>query len=288
MDMLLQILITGFVIGSCYSVVSVGMTILFQTTTVLNFGHGECVMIGAFIFYTFQFMLGASLPVAIILTMFSCIIIGALMDRAVFRPIVFAPHVNVVLATCGFLYLYRGLARLIWKSKPRFPPTLIDIQPMDLGGVIVTSQDIAILVSVFLLASFFIWIFLFTETGLKMRAAAQSLRGAALVGINTENFFTGIWGVSVGAGAIAGFLLGPIFSIHPDMGESFLLRAFAAMTLGGFGNIGGAAIGGIIMGIVENLVGLYIWTPLKEVASYMVIVGVLVFKPTGILGVRKF
>jgi branched-chain amino acid transport system permease protein len=288
MDMLLQILITGFVIGSCYSVVSVGMTILFQTTTVLNFGHGECVMIGAFIFYTFQFTLGASLPVAIVLTMISCIIIGALMDRAVFRPIVFAPHVNVVLATCGFLYIYRGLARLIWKSKPRFPAPLIDIQPMDLGGVIITSQDIAILVSVFLLASFFIWIFLFTETGLKMRAAAQSLRGAALVGINTDNFFTGIWGVSVGAGAIAGFLLAPIYSIHPDMGESFLLRAFAAMTLGGFGNIGGAAIGGIIMGIIENLVGLYVWTPLKEVASYLVIVAVLVFKPTGILGVRKF
>lgn len=286
--MLLQILIAGFVIGSCYSIVSVGMTILFQTTTVLNFGHGECVMIGAFIFYTFQVIFGMGLPLAIVLTIITCIIIGALMDRAVFRPIVFAPHVNVVLATVGFLYFYRGIARIIWKSEPKYPPTLIDIQPIQIFGAVITSQDIAILVSVFILASFFIWVFLFTETGLKMRAAAQSLRGASLVGIDTGRLFTGIWGISVGAGAVAGFLLAPIFSIQPDMGEGFLLRAFAAMTLGGFGNIGGAAIGGIIMGLVENLVGLYIWTPLREVIAYIVIIVILLFKPTGILGVRKF
>jgi branched-chain amino acid transport system permease protein len=151
-----------------------------------------------------------------------------------------------------------------------------------------TSQDIVILVSVFILAAFFIWIFLFTETGLKMRAAAQSLKGASLIGNNTERLFTMIWGASIAAGAIAGILLGPIYSLYPDMGEAFLLRAFAAMTLGGFGNIGGAAIGGIIMGIVENLVGLYIWTPLKEIVAYVVIVIVLIFKPTGIMGIRKF
>jgi len=288
MDMLLQILLTGFVIGSCYGIVSVGMTIVFQATTILNFGHGECVMIGAFIFYTYKFFFALSLPIAILFTIITCIIIGALMDRAVFKPIVHAPHVNVVLATCAFIFIYKGLARLIWKSKPRFPPPLIDIPPIQLGGVILTSQDIAILGSVFILAAFFIWIFLFTETGLKMRAAAQSLRGASLVGISTENFFTSIWGVGIGAGAVAGFLLAPIFALHPDMGDSYLLRAFAAMTLGGFGNIGGAAIGAVIMGIVENLAGFYIWTPIKEIIAFLVIIAVLIFKPTGILGVRKF
>lgn len=121
-----------------------------------------------------------------------------------------------------------------------------------------------------------------------MRAAAQSLKGASLIGINTERLFTKIWAVSVATGAFAGILLGPIYSIYPDVGESFLLRAFAAMTLGGFGNIGGAAVGGLIMGLVENLVGLYIWTPLKEIVAYVVIVFVLLIKPTGIMGVRKF
>ena len=286
--MLLQILIAGFVIGSCYSIVSVGMTILFQATTVLNFGHGECVMIGAFIFYTFQILYGLSYPIAILLTILACLIIGVLMDRAVFRPIIHAPHVNVVLATCGFLYFFKGAARMIWESEPRFPSPFIDLPPIQLFGAIMTSQDIVILVSVLILAAFFIWVFLFTETGLKMRASAQSLKGASLIGINTDRVFTAIWGVSVAAGAFAGVLLGPIYSIYPDMGEAFLLRAFAAMTLGGFGNIGGAAIGGIIMGVVENLVGLYIWTPLKEIVAYVVIVLVLVFKPTGILGARKF
>ncbi len=286
--MLLQILIAGLVVGSCYSIVSVGMTVLFQATTILNFGHGECVMIGAFIFYTLQVLLGINYPIAIFFTILACFVLGVLMDRLVFKPIVYAPHVNVVLATCGFLYLYKGLARMIWKSEFRFPPPFIDIPPMRFFGAIIASQDVVVLVSVFILAAFFIWIFLYTEAGLKMRAAAQSLRGATLVGIDTNKFFSVIWGVSIAAGGIAGVLLGPIYSVNPDMGAGFLLRAFAAMTLGGFGNIGGAAIGGIIMGIIENLVGLYIWTSLKEIVAYVVIVLVLIIKPTGIMGVRKF
>jgi branched-chain amino acid transport system permease protein len=121
-----------------------------------------------------------------------------------------------------------------------------------------------------------------------MRAASQSLKGASLIGINTNLFYTLVWAGSVGAGGIAGILLGPIYSVYPDMGESFLLRAFAAMTLGGFGNIGGAAIGGLLMGLLENMVGFYIWTPLKEIVAYVVIVLVLVFRPTGIFGLKKF
>ncbi len=286
--MLPQILLAGLVVGSCYSIVSVGMTILIQATTVLNFAHGECVMIGAFVFFTLQVMYGVSYPLAIVLTLLICLLIGALMDRLVFRRIVHAPHVNVVLATCGFLYFLKGMARIIWKSEPRFPPPFVDIPPITVWGAIVSSQDIVILVSIFILTLLFVWIFLFTDTGLRMRAAAQSLKGAALIGINTEGLFTKIWAVSVATGAFAGVLLGPIYSVYPDVGESFLLRAFAAMTLGGFGNIGGAAVGGLIMGLVENLVGLYIWTPLKEIVAYVVIVFVLLFKPTGIMGVRKF
>jgi branched-chain amino acid transport system permease protein len=283
-----QILLAGLVVGSCYSIVSVGMTILFQATTVLNFAHGECVMIGGFVFFTLQIMYGVSYPYAILLTIVICLIMGGLMDRLVFKRIVHAPHINVVLATCGFLYFLKGIARVIWKSEPRFPPPFIDVPPITLFGAIITSQDIVILVSVFILTAFFVWIFLFTDAGLRMRAAAQSLKGASLIGINTERLFTKIWAVSVATGAFAGILLGPIYSIYPDVGESFLLRAFAAMTLGGFGNIGGAAVGGLIMGLVENLVGLYIWTPLKEIVAYVVIVFVLLIKPTGIMGVRKF
>ena len=285
--MLLQCLIAGIVMGSCYSVVSVGMAILFQGTTVLNFGHGETVMLGAFLVFTFHNLLALNYPTAIILAILICFIIGMLMDRSVFKTIVNAPHVNVVLATCGFLYFFRGAARMIWKSEPRYPPPILDLPPIHVWGAIITSQDIFILASVFVLSAFFIWVFLFTDTGLKMRAAAQTLRGAALVGINTGKFFTIIWGVSVSAGAVAGILLGPVFSVHPDMGEAVLLRAFAAMTLGGFGNIGGAAIGGIMMGLIENLAGLYIWTPLREIIAYIVIAVILTFKPTGILGTRK-
>ena len=286
--MLPQILLAGLVVGSCYSMVSVGMTILIQATTVLNFAHGECVMIGAFVFFTLQVMYGVNYLLAIVFTLLISLLIGVLMDRLVFRRIVHAPHINVVLATCGFLYFFKGMARIIWKSEPRFPSPFVNIPPVTVLGAIVSSQDIVILVSIFILTVLFVWISLFTDTGLRMRAAAQSLNGASLIGINTESLFTKIWAVSVATGAFAGILLGPIYSVYPDVGESFLLRAFAAMTLGGFGNIAGAALGGLIMGLVENLVGLYIWTPLREIVAYVVIVFVLLLKPTGIMGVRKF
>lgn len=286
--MIHQIIISGLALGSCYSMVSVGMTILFQGTTILNFGHGECAMIGAFIFYTVKVLLGLSYPLAITITIVASFMVGMLMDLSVFRRIIFAPHVNLVLATCGFLYFFKGLARLIWGSEPKFPPPVINIPPIDLYGAIITSQDIAIFITALVLVILFIWVFLYSETGLKLRAAAQSLRGASLVGINTNRFFLIIWGTSIGIGAIAGVLLSPVFSIHPDLGDTILLRAFAAMTLGGFGNIGGAAIGGIIIGIVENLVSFYAWSPLREIVAYIIIVIVLIIKPTGILGVRKF
>lgn len=285
--MLLQILFSGLIVGSCYSIVSVGMTILIQGTTVLNFAHGECVMIGAFVFLTLV-TAGISYPLAALLSIIICMIIGALMDKMVFKRLLNAPHVNVVLATCGFLYLFKGIARKIWTSEHQFPPPLFDIPSIKLPNVVVCSQDIAILATVLILTAFFVWVFFFTNLGLKMRAASQNLKGARLIGINTDLFYTSLWAVSLGAGAIAGILLGPIYSVFPDMGESFLIRAFAAMTLGGFGNIGGAAIGGLLMGILENLAGFYIWTPLKEIVAYLVIVLVLLIRPTGILGARKF
>jgi branched-chain amino acid transport system permease protein len=264
------------------------MTILIQATTVLNFAHGESVMIGAFVFLTLVTTAGLSYPLAAIATIIICMIIGALMDRLAFRHIIHAPHVNVVLATCGFLYFFKGLARLIWTSEHQFPPPLLDVPPITIAGAILSAQDIGILVAVLILTAFFVWMFFFTDVGLKMRAASQSLKGASLIGINTNLFYTLVWAGSVGAGGIAGILLGPIYSVYPDMGESFLLRAFAAMTLGGFGNIGGAAIGGLLMGLLENMVGFYIWTPLKEIVAYVVIVLVLVFRPTGIFGLKKF
>lgn len=286
--MLLQILFSGLVTGCCYAVVSVGMTTLFQATTILNFGHGECVMLGAFIFFTFQSLYEMNYLLAMLLTIVAGCTLGALMERGVFRRLLHAPHVNVVLATNGFLYFYRGVARHIWRSEPRFPAELFSMPPITVLGTIVTPQDIAIILSVGILAIVFIWVFLFTETGLKLRAAAQNLRGAALVGINTERFFATIWAVSVGTGAVAGILLGPVYSVSPEMGDSVTLRAFAAMTLGGFGNIGGAAIGAILMGIIENVAGFYIWFPLKEIVAYVVIVAVLLVRPAGLFGAKKF
>jgi len=119
-----------------------------------------------------------------------------------------------------------------------------------------------------------------------MQAASQSLRGAALIGINVINFHTVMWAVGAGIAALAGILVGPLISVMPEMGGDIMIKAFAAMTLGGFGSIPGALLGGLLMGIIENTTAFYISTTLREISAFFIIIVVLIIKPTGIMGVK--
>jgi branched-chain amino acid transport system permease protein len=151
-------------------------------------------------------------------------------------------------------------------------------------GITITPQEIAILVAASVFVLLFTGIFLFTKAGKMMQAASQSLRGAALVGINVKHFYTVMWSVSAGIAALAGILIGPLISVMPEMGGDILIKAFAAMTLGGFGSIPGALLGGLLIGVIENMTAFYISTTLREISAFFIIIVVLLVRPTGILG----
>ncbi|MGY3470098.1 branched-subunit amino acid ABC-type transport system permease component [Bradyrhizobium sp. LM6.11] len=186
--------------------------------------------------------------------------------------------------TIAISYLFRGATRMIWGRDVQPMPALFDFPPIFIGDMVLTSQNIVIMVAAALLVIAFFAFFNYSSLGKLMQAASHSPRGAALIGVNVPLFSACMWALSVAIAAIAGILVAPVTLLYPDMGAATLLKAFAAMTLGGFGNLGGAVLGGVLLGISEQLCGGYISTSFMDIFPYLVILAILLVYPAGILG----
>lgn len=284
--MFLQLVFSGIVLGSIYSLFGVGLVILYRATTLLNFGQGELFMLGAYILFAFNSMLHFNYMVALLISIFIVLVIGFMLSKLIFQPLIDAPHLYQVLAATGLIFVFQGLARILWGSDIRFIKPLISRRPMEFIGIMITSQEIVIVMSVAIFTLIFSLIFLYTKSGKIMQAASQSMRGASLVGMNVANFHTTMWIVSAGTAAFAGIIVGPLISVMPEMGGDILIKAFAAMTLGGFGSIPGALLGGLLMGVIENITAFYISSTLREITAFFIIIVILLIKPTGLMGVK--
>lgn len=275
---------SGIAQGSIYALVALGMTFLVRTTGVVNFAHGEFFMLGAFAAYVLIKIVGlpfaAAAPLAILILFFT----GKLIERVLLRPIALSPHIILAMMTVAVSYLCIGIARAFWGREVLPMPPVFSFPPMEFGELIVTTQDLIITgITLLLVLAFFIF-FQRSWFGRIAQAASASRRGATLVGIDVDAFSGNMWGVTAALGAVAGILVAPITLLYPDMGGHALIRAFAAMTLGGFGNLGGAIAGGIIMGLLEQLAGGYGATALIDISAYIVIIGVLILRPQGLFG----
>jgi branched-chain amino acid transport system permease protein len=282
--LLLQLLLSGISQGSIYALVALGMTVLFRATTVVNFGHGEAFMFGAFVVYVLLNVVGLSyLPAALvaIVVMFA---FGMAVERLLMRPLRGAAHMSLAMMTVALSYLLRGVVRMFWGREVLSMPPIFSTPPIEFGGLVVTTQDLLISGMTLALVAVFFVLLQFTRVGRIAQAASQSPRGAALVGINVPAFHAVMWGVAAVMAGVAGVLVAPISLLYPDMGAQELIRAFAAMTLGGFGSLGGAVAGGLLMGVIEQLAGFYIATSLIDVSAYIVIIVVLLCRPSGLFG----
>lgn len=282
----MQLTVSGLSQGAIYALIALSLTVVFRATTVVNFGHGDFVLGGAFGVYVLVVMLGLPfLPSAIaaIVLMFAC---GILISRGFIDPIKAGPHIGFAMMSISLGYIFRGTTRSIWGREVLPMPRVFDIPPIFVGDLVITGDAIVIGGTVaVLLAAFFI-VFYNTSIGKVIQAVYQSERGATLIGINVRRFHDMMWGAGLAMGAVAGILIAPISLLHPDLGASFLIRGFAAMTLGGFGSLGGAVAGGLILGVTEQYAGAYLNTALIDITSYLVIIIVLVVRPSGLFGKR--
>lgn len=282
--MFAQLIMSGIVNGSVYAVVALGMTVLYRSTTVVNFCHGEFFMLGAFAVLVAQQLFGWTYAGSIVFALAMLFLVGCAIEKVLMRPLQNAPHISMAMMTVALSYLLKGISRFFYGREVKPLQPLIGGDPIEIGSVILMPQDVLIAGFSLLVVFGFFYFFQRTETGKVIQAASQTPRGASLVGINVPLLRNLMWGVGALMGAVAGILISPNTLVYPDMGGHMLIRAFAAMTLGGFGSLPGAVAGALTLGVLENLIGGYISSSLVEITAYLVIIVVLIVRPQGIMG----
>ncbi len=282
--MLAQLVVSGLAQGVLYALVALSMTMVYRATTVVNFGHGDLVMGGAFVVYVLvvyarlPYLVGGALALAILFGL------GLAIHRGLIRPIVAGPHLALAMMALAVGYALRGGARLLWGREVLPFPRIFPEWTATIGSVVVTGDNVVIGgVVLTLMAALFV-LFHASPVGKLIQAVFQSQRGAALVGINVAAFHGVMWGAGAALAALGGVLLAPVTLLYPDMGVWVLVRGFAAMTLGGFGSLHGAVIGGLVLGVMELVLGAYVSTAFIDVSAYVVAIAVLLIRPDGLFG----
>ena len=284
--MFLQLTLSGLSQGAIYALIGLSLTVVYRATTIVNFGHGDFVMAGAFVVYVLVIYLGIPYFFAAILALIILFILGLGVSRGFIDPIKSGPHIGFAMMSISLGYVLRGVARALW-GREVFPmPKVFDMEPIFWDDIVITGDVIFITGIVIIFLIVFFLIFYKTTIGTIIQAVYQSERGASLIGVNVQIFHQYMWGVGLAMGALGGILISPISLLHPDLGTTFLIRGFAAMTLGGFGSLFGAVIGGLLLGVAEQNFGFYINSALIDITAYLVIVAVLVIRPAGLFGKR--
>jgi len=279
-----QLIGSGIATGCVYALVALGLTILYRATTVVNFGHGEFFMLGAFTVYTLERALHVPPLLGLLVSFALLFVIGMVVEAGLMRRLRDAPHISLAMMTVALSFLFKGVARFFAGRDVSPLPPLVDGDPIEIAGAVFLPQDLLVVAATIVVVIGFFVFFQYTQLGKVIQAASRSPRGAALSGLNVPLFQSTMWGVSAVMGALAGVLIAPSTLVYPDMGSTMLIRAFAAMTLGGFGSLPGAVAGGLTMGVLENLTGGYVSSSAVDITSFLVIILVLLLRPQGLLG----
>ena len=282
MHQLMQQIFSGLAAGAVYASLALALVMIYRATDLVNFAQGEMAMFSTYIAWT---LVNAGLPfwAAFVLTLVASFLGGMTIERIIIRPVENAPVLVTVVVTIGLLLIFNALAGWIFSyTLQEFPSPFPD---RTLFGALMTTRDLGVigvtLVMLFLLFAFF----RFTATGLAMRAAAQNPESARLCGIPVGRMLAIGWGLAAAIGATAGIMVAPVLFLDPYMMSGVLLYAFAGALLGGISSPVGALVGGVIVGVTENLVGTYlIPTQLKLTVALALIILVLVFRPNGLFG----
>ena len=271
--------------GCVYALVALGFVLIYKATETVNFAQGDLMMLGGFFALTASVILGWPYWATIIFAVAAMAAVGMLIERVVLRPVLGQPAFTVVMITIGVGYVLRGVVTMIpgWGTDTYTFPTPFADGTFKIGEVIFAEQQVAMIVMTAALVAALYLFFRFSKLGVAMQATSQNQLAAAYMGIPVRRVNMMIWGLSAGAAAFAGILLAPVTFVHSNMG--FIgLKAFPAAVVGGFGSVPGAIVGGLIIGLVEAFAGRYMPEGFKDIAAYVVVLAVLMIKPSGIFG----
>ncbi|HEX5784647.1 MAG TPA: branched-chain amino acid ABC transporter permease [Burkholderiaceae bacterium] len=304
MDTLLQQVINGLVLGSMYALVALGYTMVYGIIGLINFAHGEVLMVGALTSWTVIATVQDAMPgmpgwalliLALLIAMLVAAVLNFTIEKLAYRPLRNSPRLAPLITAIGMSILLQTLAMIVWKPNPKPYPTLLSSEPIHLGGAVISSTQITILATTAIVLSLLMFIVNKTNLGRAMRATAENPRVAGLMGVKPDVVISATFVIGAMLAAIAGVMWASNYgTVQHSMGFMPGLKAFVAAVFGGIGNLGGAVVGGISLGLIEalgagylgELTGGFLGSQYSDIFAFVVLAFVLTLRPSGLLGER--
>jgi branched-chain amino acid transport system permease protein len=283
-DIIINAIIYGILIGSVYSLVAIGLSLIWGVMDIVNFAQGDYMMLGAFITYWLLVLLNIDPLVSIIISFGIIFLLGVFTQRIIINRILDAPMFSQIITTFSILMIIRYGAEAGFGPFTRWVTTSYSGMNFSIGSVsLPLTQVITFIISILILIILHVFL---TRTyyGIALRAVSQNREGAILIGINVKRMYELAFGIGVGISAIGGSLISTFIPIYPEMGGYYVLLAFIAVVLGGFGNVYGSYISGIILGVIQTLSAVFILPTLKDVVAFIVFIILILIKPSGLFG----
>ena len=286
---ILQYCINGISIGSIYAIIALGYTMVYGIAKMLNFAHGDIIMVGAYICYCVTNYLGMPPILGILASMVVCTLLGIVIEGLAYKPLRGTPSLAVLITAIGVSYFLQNAAQLIWGSNPKsFTSVVSSIKPFHLFGSLTITGEVlvTVVVSVVIMLAL-TWFTSSTRIGKSMRAVSEDRDAAQLMGINVNRTISITFAIGSALAAVAGVLMcSSIPVLQPTTGSMPGIRAFTAAVLGGIGSIPGAMLGGVLLGIIETFAKAFLSTQFSDAIVFGVLIVILLVKPAGLLGKR--
>ena len=304
MDILLQQIINGLVLGSMYALVALGYTMVYGIINLINFAHGEVLMVGALTSWTIIAQARDAMPgmpgwalliLALLIAMLVAATLNYTIEKLAYRPLRNSPRLAPLITAIGMSILLQTLAMIIWKPNPKSYPTLLSSEPFEIGGAVISPTQVTILATTAIVLSLLMYVVNKTSLGRAMRATAENPRVAGLMGIRPDVVISATFIIGAMLAAIAGVMWASNYgTVQHSMGFMPGLKAFVAAVFGGIGNLAGAVVGGIALGLIESLgagylgalTGGFLGSQYADIFAFVVLAFVLTLRPSGLLGER--
>ncbi len=282
-----QLVIQGILSGGVYGLIAVGLSLIFGVMGIINFAHGQMMVMGMYVSYWIFVLLGIDPYLSLVAVAAVIFVLGYFIQASVVNRILDYPEAMQVLPLVAVGLVLENTALLLWGPDHRSPQTALSLETTWIGPIMIdASRLIAFAVAILITVAIFVFLKK-TDTGKRIRAASDNRMGALLVGINVNRINNAAFGLGAAATGAAGALLLPLMPVSPNMGHDFTLTAFIVVILGGMGNLMGALVGGLILGVAESTSTLFLPATLKQVVSFSILIVIMLFRPQGLFGGKK-